>query len=83
MDLKYATNAGGSWAYYTLDSIGDVGYYISIAVDSNNQAHISYYDIMNGDLKYATNAGGLWAYCTLDSVGDVGWFTSIAMDSND
>ena len=71
-----------NWKFITLDSAGDVGNDTSIAVDSNDRAHISYYDRTNGDLKYATNAGGSWATYTLDSVGNVGMFTSIAVDSN-
>ena len=30
-------------------------YDTSIAIDSNNKVHISYYDGTNDDLKYATN----------------------------
>ncbi len=37
----------------TLDSAGSVGYFTSIAVDSNDRFHISYFDSANGDLKYA------------------------------
>jgi len=56
-DLKYATNASGSWQTYTVDSAGDVGEYTSIAVDAGGHCHISYYDdTHDGDLKYATNA---------------------------
>jgi hypothetical protein len=54
----------------------------SIAIDSNNRVHISYYDLTNGDLKYATNAYGNWATTTIDSSGDVGKYNSIAIDSN-
>jgi hypothetical protein len=54
--LKYATNASGSWVMSTIDSGGDVGAYTSIAIDSNNKVHISYFDQTNADLKYATNA---------------------------
>ena len=53
-DLKYATNASGSWAASTIDSAGDVGSFTSIAVDSNDRIHISYTDYTNYDLKYAT-----------------------------
>jgi len=82
-DLKYATNASGSWETYTIDSEGDVGWYTSIAIDSNNKVHISYHDYTNYDLKYATNASGSWETYTIDSEGDVGWWnTSIAIDSN-
>jgi len=33
-----------------------VGWDTSIAVDSNNKVHISYYNFSDKDLKYATNA---------------------------
>ena len=72
-DLKYITNATGSWVAETLDSIGDVGWYTSIAVDSQDKVHISYYDDTNDDLKYITNVTGSWVAETLDSIGDVGW----------
>jgi hypothetical protein len=59
------------WAISTIDT-GGVGLYTSIAVDSNNHVHISYYDGTNHALKYATNAPGDWAVSTIDSTGDVG-----------
>jgi hypothetical protein len=36
-----------------VDEEGVVGRYSSISVDSSDLAHISYYDVTNGDLKYA------------------------------
>ncbi len=82
-DLKYATNASGSWVVSTIDGAeGAVGIHSSIAIDSNNNVHISYYDTINGHLKYATNALGSWEIFTIDSTGDVGKYTSIAVDSN-
>jgi hypothetical protein len=79
-DLKYATNASGSWVTQTVDSAGDVGGYTSIAVDSNNKVHISYSDVTNNDLKYATNVSGSWVTETVDSAGGIN--TSIAIANN-
>jgi len=45
-----------SWITYTIDSEGDVGSWTSIAIDSNDKVHISYFDDIYDDLKYATNA---------------------------
>ena len=74
-DLKYATNASGSWVITTVDSSG--GEYTSIALDSSNKVHISY--SAWGPLQYATNASGSWVITTVDS----GEYPSIALDSSD
>lgn len=74
--------APSSWVYTTVDSADYVGIYTSLAVDSNNKVHISYFDNTNANLKYATDATGSWVLSTLDSAGDVGQYPSIALDSN-
>lgn len=80
-DLRYATNASGSWVASTLDSTGFVGDENAIATDHSMKVHISYYDATNRDLKYATNASGSWVISTLDSAGYVGRKSSIASDA--
>ncbi|MGB1660501.1 MAG: carboxypeptidase regulatory-like domain-containing protein, partial [Candidatus Poseidoniaceae archaeon] len=54
-DLKYTTCSSGcttasNWNNVTVDASGDVGYYSSIAIDSNDVIHISYFDDTNDDL---------------------------------
>src|SRR3989338_2492216 len=81
--LYYAYFDGSQWQYETVDSSPGVGAYASIAIDSNNNVHISYQDSYpNDDLKYVTNASGAWVASTVDSAGYVGKYTSIAIDSN-
>ena len=81
-DLKYATNASGSWVLTTVDSGRHVGAHTSIALDSADHVHISYWG--NNDLKYTTNITGLWVLTTVDSEGLwTGYCTSIALDSAD
>jgi len=78
--LKYATNASGSWATYTVYSYGGVE--SSIAIDSQDKVHISYCVYYEG-LKYVTNASGSWTTYTVDSSSGVGENNSIAIDSQD
>jgi len=71
-----------NWVKSSVDSDNNVGMYSSIALDSNDNPHISYYDADGGDLKYAY-FDGTWDILTMDSEGETGQNTSIALDSND
>lgn len=73
---------GSDWQTSTLDSNGDFGVHTSMAVDSNGDLHIVYYDGTNEAIKYATDESGSWVYSPLDIVGTA-TDTSIAVDSND
>lgn len=79
--LSYGRLDGSTWTIVTVDSSGE-GRYSSIALDKNNNPHISYYDPVNGDLKYAYLLAGKWTIETVDSAGDVGAFTSLALDKD-
>ena len=73
--------AGTVWNIETVDSTGDVGWYLSLAFDSGGNPCISYLDYTNGDLKYAKWTGSSWNIQTVDSTGDVGKYSSLAFDS--
>jgi hypothetical protein len=96
--LKYASCLSGSnciqdssWTKSIIDNSGDVGQYSSIASDSINNIHISYYDsagLFVGNLKYAfcsvlndCSSPSNWDTTAIDSSGDVGQYSSIAADS--
>lgn len=74
------------WSTYTVDSLGNVGEYSSLAIDKDNGIHISYLDSTNGDkLKYACKpSNGSWSNYTIEYIGHQAPYethTSIAVDS--
>jgi hypothetical protein len=84
LNLKYATNASGTWSTSILKIGGAPAYSASIGVDSDNNIHISYYDDASPDsIKYVTNMSGSWVATTIATIGmAAGWKTSLAVDSN-
>ncbi len=80
--LPSASETRSEWSIETVDYIGFVGKYTSLALDSSGYPHISYYDDTMGDLKYAYQDAGGWHISTVDSTGSVGGYTSIALDND-
>ncbi|WP_298401526.1 hypothetical protein [uncultured Chloroflexus sp.] len=63
-----------------MDSYGQVGECVTLALDSNDWPHFAYYDATNGDLHYARWNGNGWQIETVVAEGDVGRYASLALD---
>jgi hypothetical protein len=74
-----------SWSTpVSLDSTDIVGFDSSLAIDSNDNLHVTYFDAANSNLEYMTYDGSSWSTpVSLDSTDNVGDHSSLAIDSND
>jgi hypothetical protein len=67
-DLKYATNASGSWSTRIIDNVGStIHHSLSTAVDITGAVHIGYISFESSELRHATNASGIWSSEVIDS----------------
>tara|TARA_B100000282_G_scaffold7906_1_gene5548 strand:- start:7297 stop:9996 length:2700 start_codon:yes stop_codon:yes gene_type:complete len=66
-----------------VDTLDNVGSQSDLALDSQNNVHISYRDSTSGVLKYAFFNGVSWNTTVVDDSSNVGFSTSIVLDSND
>jgi hypothetical protein len=56
--VKYAYNDGFGWHIETvIEGTADPAEQVSLAIDSNGYAHISYQEVNSGDLRYAYGGG--------------------------
>jgi hypothetical protein len=87
-DLKYAYWNGSSWVTQTVETLTGVGSHTSLALDSNSQPHITYYDNVFSDytFNYVTWNGSSWVIEVIVS-GSPDYIlfetNSLALDSND
>jgi len=86
-ELRYATNASGDWEVEIIDSSGNAGCFCSIDLDSEDNVHIGYYDVVYSELKYITNASGAWVSVVVDNIGRLQGinnnYISLDLDSSD
>jgi hypothetical protein len=69
-NTKYARKDTTGWHVDVVDTLGDVGMYVSLAVDFCCAPHISYHDVTNGDLKYAVLTSTCSMTLTWEIVGE-------------
>lgn len=77
----FVASSADAWDIETVDSLGVVGAYASIAISPAGIPHISYYDDSANSLKYATKSASGWVIETVDT-GNVGQHSSIALAGN-
>ncbi|MFA5858612.1 MAG: fibronectin type III domain-containing protein [Elusimicrobiota bacterium] len=77
-DLRYARWNGTTWDLETVESVGNVGWWNTMVVDSENKPHIVYLDSTMTTFKHATKSSS-W---NIQSVNDSGWYPSIVLDGN-
>ena len=82
--VEYAYYDGSSWH---IEAIGStlVNFFggSSLAIDSQDNPHITYYDDITGDLMYAVKDGGIWTISTIETDGDAGRFSSLELNDLD
>lgn len=71
-DLRYVTNATGSYVMETVDTVSDVRYEPSIFVDTTGVVHLSYSDSTSGEQRYARREQGVWKKEDVDQSATLG-----------
>jgi hypothetical protein len=75
-----AKNVRHGWDITKVDTVGNVGQYSSLAIDSEGYPCISYYNSSSSNLQFARYSGTEWNIEVVDDSEGVGWYTSLALD---
>ncbi len=81
--LYYLTWDGTDWAMDAVDTSTNVGRWAALALDSQGDPHVSYYDTTNAQLKYASWNGSGWDVEVVDDTDDMGPHSDLVLDSQD
>jgi len=85
LGVEYAWHDGLSWHAEYIGSEPDLNHYwgTSLALDREDNPHVTYYDDALQDLMYAVKEDSVWTIVPIDTAGDVGYFSSLRLDGND
>jgi len=81
--IAFATYGALGWKTVAVDSTFQDAYDVSLAIDSQGNPHLTYYDGTAQDLRYATRSDGRWEIETIDADGNTGWESSLVIDDHD
>jgi hypothetical protein len=85
-DLRYISNAAGTWSGQQAFPGGNVnnGGELAVVIDAAGKAHVmsAAQNAANGSLRYSTNRTGSWVGADVDSGGGYGRWPSMGIDSN-
>ncbi len=84
-DLQIAVWNGSAFDIETGVGVGQVGQYASLALDSSDNPHISYYHSSRTSLLYTTRSlsrSGGWVVQEVDNTASVGQYSSISLDGS-
>jgi hypothetical protein len=82
-DLKYAWQTQTGWHFALPDTAGEVGFFSSLDLDSQDYPRISYYASDTQSLKYARWDGADWIIEIVDAPVNIEGYTSLAVDQMD
>lgn len=81
-DDDEAKEKTSNWEFETIDVVDDVGSYNSFVLDSDDVAHVSYFDATALKIKYATNESSTWESEEIPTPQDAAGDNSIGIDSS-
>lgn len=82
LDHASRSLVASDWSFETIDDLGDVGEFPSLAISPTTQRlFVSYHDVSLDELKLAQRINGSWMADTLDMSLNVGSYTALAIDS--
>ncbi|MCK5774341.1 MAG: hypothetical protein KAH57_11180 [Thermoplasmata archaeon] len=74
---------GTDWEESLIDTLGSRSYYSSLAIDSDDHPHVTFYNDTSMDLMYAVWNGTDWEKTIVDSYGQVGEYSGMVLDGDD
>ena len=80
--IFFVTPESGRWVSSRVDAAFSLGQAVSMALGTDGNPQLAYYDTLQSTLKYAVRGERFWNVQTVDSDGNVGHGASIAIDSD-